>query len=693
MRSNSVQVRSKSRYRVGVDIGGTFTDVQVLNEETGEVFEFKSPTTPSNPAIGLIDALNGAARAYGFDVQQIGLILHGTTIATNAVLEYKMASGALLTTAGFEDVLEIGRHARQDIYGLYAENRRLLIERSLRFGIGERIATDGAVLSPLNETDVRTCARKLAERGIETVAVCLLNACANSVHEKRVREILREENPDLLVSLSTEICPEMREYERSSTTALNALLMPIVRSYARNLRRALAAEQLSANVLLIQSNGGTTSIENAGEQPVRLLLSGPCGGTLALERLARELSEPHLIGIDVGGTSSDIAVIEHGRAAMVTEGTVDGCPVRLPMVDIRTIGAGGGSIAWIDGSGRVRVGPRSAGALPGPACYGRGGHEPTLTDCNVVLGRIDPGAFLGGTMKLEPELARTILGKNICDRLSVSVEEAAEGIVSIAVSHMAGALRLSLFERGLDPADFALVSFGGAGGLMAAMMAQELGIPTVIFPRGASTLSAAGFLSADICYTSARARLLDATPGSVSILAESTQDLLRQATGVLEADHVPAERRRFDFGLDLRYRGQGSELTLPVSYPIDGDALEAAIAAFHDLHEQRFAFAERGAPVEVVTIRLSAYGLLAKPAAQPFQRSSFAATGLKTRPVFIDGAWMNARIYPRSCIGEHEAVEGPCIIEEGYTTIFLPAGWRVIAAATGDLLGHLETLE
>jgi N-methylhydantoinase A len=687
----TTEAQARHSFRVGVDIGGTFTDVQVLNETTGAVFEFKSPTTPANPAIGLIDALNGAARAYGFDVEQVGLILHGTTIATNAVLEYKLAAGALLTTAGFEDVLEIGRHGRQDTYGLYAENRRLLIERSRRFGVRERIDAGGTVVTALNESDVRDVARKLRVLGIETVAVCLLNACANPAHERRVRDILRAENPNLLVSLSTEICPEMREYERSSTTVLNALLMPIVRGYASKLRDALRAGGVTANVLLVQSNAGTTSVENAAEQPVRLLLSGPCGGTLALERLARELGEPHLIGIDVGGTSSDIAVIENGRSAMVTEGTIDGCPVRLPMVELRTIGAGGGSIAWIDAGGRVRVGPKSAGAVPGPACYGRGGAEPTLTDCNVVLGRIDPGAFLGGAMRLEPDLARKALLSSLCEQLGLGVEEAAEGVIAIAVSHMSAALRLSLFERGLDPADFALVSFGGAGGLMAAMMAEELGIPRVIFPRWASTLSASGFLSADICYNSARARLLEAAPAAVDAVADLMNDLLAQAAGVLDADEVASEQRKFDFSLDLRYRGRGSELTVPIVHPIDAGGLQKALAAFHDFHQQRFAFADPQAAVEIVTVRLASYGLLAKPVPQAFQPQTSSQRGaVESRSIFIAGSWQQVGIHARASLGVGQVITGPAVVEEEYTTLFLPAGWSLSSTATGDLLGRME---
>ena len=461
--------------RAAIDIGGTFTDVQVLDERDGRRSEYKVPTTPQDPSIGLIEGIAGAARALGVSPAEVKLVVHGTTIATNAVLERRFPDCALITTRGFEDVLEIGRHMRRDVYGLRAEERTLLLARDRRFGVAERTAFDGRLLTPLDESEARALAGRIVTLGIKAVAVCLLHAYANGAHERRLREILLEADPALDVSLSSEVSPELREYERLSTTVLNALLMPAVRGYLAQLEARLLQQSMATRLLIVQSNGGVCSAPMAAEQPVRLVLSGPSGGAIAVEQLAARLGMPNLVGIDMGGTSFDVVVVDAGRAASVTEGSIDGVPVRLPMIEMRTIGTGGGSIAWIDRAGRLRVGPRSAGAQPGPACYGRGGEEATVTDANLVLGRIDARRFAAGRMPLDTGRAREAITRKVGTPLGLGLEEAAEGIVRISIANMAQAIRLSLYSRGLDPADFALVSFGGAGGLHAAEIARRGG--------------------------------------------------------------------------------------------------------------------------------------------------------------------------------------------------------------------------
>ena len=505
--------------RAAIDIGGTFTDVQVLDERDGRRSEYKVPTTPQDPSIGLIEGIAGAARALGASPAEVKLVMHGTTIATNAVLERRFPDCALITTRGFEDVLEIGRHMRRDVYGLRAEERTLLLPRDRRFGVAERTAFDGRLLTQLDESEARALAGRIVTLGIKAVAVCLLHAYANGAHERRLREILLEADPALDVSLSSEVSPELREYERLSTTVLNALLMPAVRGYLAQLEGRLQQHSMAARLLIVQSNGGVCSAPMAAEQPVRLVLSGPSGGAMAVEQLAARLGMPNLVGIDMGGTSFDVVVVDAGRAAAVTEGSIDGVPVRLPMIEMRTIGTGGGSIAWIDRAGRLRVGPRSAGAQPGPACYGRGGEEATVTDANLVLGRIDTRRFAAGRMPLDTGRAREAIARKIGIPLGLELEEAAEGIVRISVANMAQAIRLSLYSRGLDPADFALVSFGGAGGLHAAEIAEEVGVGTVVYPLAAGTFSAFGILSSDIVHSLVRTRLLPLGAGAVAPLA------------------------------------------------------------------------------------------------------------------------------------------------------------------------------
>ena len=673
--------------RAAVDIGGTFTDVQMLDETDGRLFEFKVPTTPADPAIGLLEGIAGAARAMGRPIEALKLLMHGTTIATNAVLERRFDECALITTKGFEDVLEIGRHMRRDVYGLQAEQRTLLLPRTRRFGVTERIAFDGSVLTPLDEEEARSISARIAALGIKAVAVCGLHAYANPVHEERLRELLLAQDSAIHVSLSSEVSPEIREYERLSTTVLNALLMPVVRGYMAKLERALHERCPAARPLLVQSNGGVCGTRLAGAHPVGLILSGPAGGARAVEETSRRLGLPNLVGMDMGGTSFDVVVVQDGRCGMATEGSIDGLPVRLPMIELRTIGTGGGSVAWIDDTGRMRVGPRSAGAQPGPACYGRGGERATVTDANLVLGRIDPLRFAGGTVRLDESLARAAIERTIADPLALSMEEAAAGIVAIGNANMAQAIRLSLYERGLDPVDFAIVSFGGAGGLHAAELAQDVGSPTVIYPRAAGTFSALGILYSDIVHDRVRTRVHVLGPSTLAWMSGQAGELQAEAEALLAGDGVAGPHRHLAFAVDLRYRGQGYEITVPSRAAPHDDATLADVAArFHDMHEQRFAHADRAAPLEVVALRVTATGLLPKPALAPFSPTNGHATGV-TR-VFADGTWQQVRVYERAGIGTEVEIEGPALIAEAYSTIFLPGGWHIRAASTGDLVAR-----
>ncbi len=677
--------------RIAVDIGGTFTDLQVLEEASGRTLAFKTPTTPADPSEGLMAGIAGAADAFGFGLDQVSGLMHGTTIATNAVLERKLPVGALVTTSGFEDVLEIGRHVRKEVYGMRAEPRTLLIERANRFGVPERMTARGTVERALDEADARRVADAIAATGAEVVAVCLLHAYANAAHEQRLGEIIAERCGNVFVSLSSTVSPEIREFERTSTTVLNALLMPVVGRYLARLRGRMTEAGFAAPVYLVQSNGGVTTPEIAAEQPARLLLSGPSGGALAAETIAKHLSEPNLIAVDMGGTSFDVSIVHDGRTRIVTQGEVDDCPVRLPMVEIRTIGAGGGSIAWTDTAGSLQVGPQSAGADPGPVTYGRGGSEPTVTDANVALGRIDPDYFLGGAMRLDAEAARAALQARIAGPLSLGLEEAAEGILKVATAHMATAIRLSLFEKGLDPKDFALVSFGGAGGLHAVDVAVELGATRVIFPRDPGTLSAWGMLFADVAHDLAAARLLPAAPESVPALAEMAARLTAEGAGLLARDGVAEVQRDYRLAADLRYRGQAYEIMVPwPGEAVDVDGLAGAVRDFHALHMAQYAHADADAVPEIVALRLTALGRLAKPVERPFDAAG--AGGPKgQRRLYIDGAWQKAAVYDRETLPAAAEIAGPAIVEEAHSTILLPAGWTLTVANTGDLLATAET--
>ncbi len=668
--------------RIAVDIGGTFTDLQILNEDTGAADAHKVPTTPTDPSEGLIAGILEASERLGFPLGDIRAIMHGTTIATNAVLERKLPDGALLMTEGFTDVLEIGRHFRRLVYANKAEERALLVPRARRYGIAERVRADGTVERALDVEGVRAAARRAGEAGATAVAICFLHSYANPAHELEAARIVQEELPDAFVSCSHAVSPEIREFERCSTTVLNALLMPVVKTYLSKLRSRLASSGIAAPVYLVQSNGGVTTPETAGEQPARLLLSGPAGGARAAEVLSAELDLANLIAVDMGGTSYDVSIVDGGAIRQVTEGKVDGLPVRLPMIEIRTIGAGGGSIARVDETGRLHVGPESAGARPGPVSYRRGGTEPTVTDANVVLGRLDPDFFLGGAMSLDVDGARAALRDRVAGPLGLDDGAAADGVVAIATTHMASAIRLSLFEKGLDPKDFALISFGGAGGLHACDTAAEIGATRVVFPRDPGTLSAWGMLFSDVVHDIARSRLMSAEPGNIGEIERLIADMRQEGDDRLSQDRIPQADRSFPAILDLRYPGQAYE----IGVPFDGD-LSASVAGFHDAHERQYAHAERHVTPEIVTLRMAATGRLSKPASRPFAGGG-GVTVKARRAVRLAGAVRDTAIVDRDALGPGATLDGPAIVEEAHSTLLIPPGWQITVHASGALIAE-----
>jgi N-methylhydantoinase A len=674
--------------RIGIDIGGTFTDLQILDEASGALMSLKTPTTSEDPSIGLIAGLEAAAARFGFKLGDIRFLLHGTTIATNAVLERRLPRGVLVTTRGFEDVLEIGRHARRDVYALRPRREAALIARDRRIGVEERIRADGSVERALEEPAITRLIARLEALGAETVAVALLNAFVNADHEKTLCARILAAHPRLPVSLSSEISPEIREYERSSTTVLNALLVPVVRTYLENLAARLEAKGIDGHLLLVQSNGGVCSVEVAKREPVRLLLSGPSGGALAAVNAAHALARPNLVGIDMGGTSFDVSVVAEGKLTRVTQGEIDALPVRLPMIEIRTIGAGGGSIAAVDAGGRLTVGPRSAGARPGPVCYGQGGEAPTVTDANLALGRLDPDRFLGGAIRLDTKGARAAIDARVARPLGLDTDRAAEGILAVTNVNLAAAIRLSLFEKGLDPRDFSLLSFGGAGGLHAIAVAEELGIGEVIFPPDASTFSANGILHSDVTHDLARSRVLAASDANLAALVRAAAELRREGAALLEADGISRDAWRLSLSADMRYRGQAFELVVPWGDVTPTQETLARLQAdFHALHRQRFSYANPEDPVEIVTLRLSAVGRLPSP---PDVRMAARSHDHPTtaRRVFVDGGWREIVIHRRDALGT--TVFGPALIEEDYTIVLVASGWRLSLGAGGNLIARHE---
>ncbi len=679
--------------RVAVDVGGTFTDLQIHDAASGLVNSIKTPTTPDDPSQGLLNGINEAAAKFGFAPGDVGLIMHGSTIATNAVLERKLPKGALITTAGFEDVLEIGRHIRKNVYALKAEPRALLIRRPQRYGVIERVRADGTVETPVDKSALMAIAERIRSQNVEAVAIAFLHAYRNPANEQRAADLLAEQLPNISISMSSEASPEIREYERTSTTVLNALLKPVISGYLGRLEERLQGAGIDAPIYMVQSNGGVALPDEAARMPVKLLLSGPAGGAMAMAGLARHHVIANLVGFDMGGTSSDVSVVIDGAVGETTESEIDGLPLRLPMIEIRTIGAGGGSIARVE-HGALRVGPESAGAVPGPACYAKGGTMATVTDANAALGRIAPEAFMAGRMTIDVERATAAVETHIAGPLSLDRDAACAGIVEVANTHMAGAIRLSLFEKGADPAEFALAPFGGAAGLHACAIAEELDIARIVFPADASTLSARGILDADLRRDLSHSELMIAGPENAARITTIVAGLKNEAEALLARDGLAKEHWRVEFAGDLRYRGQAYEITTPwpdldANTSVDAAAVARLIEAFHELHRIRYSHSAPDEAVELVTVRAIATGLLDHPQSGG-REAPASADPPRSRSVFLDGDWREVPVYSRAAVllqaSPARPIEGPLIVEEDYTVLLVTAGWQLCRAGTSDLI-------
>mgnify|MGYP006281329439 CR=1 FL=1 len=652
--------------RIGVDVGGTFTDFVLYDPEAGTYRTLKVFSTPEDPSEGV---RRGLDRAEADSPEEV---VHGSTVATNAVLERKGARTALVTTGGFEDVLTIARQNRTDLYDLSAGRPAPLVPPDRCFGVDERVDGEGRVLRELDEEELDPLVDALRAADVESVAVSLLFSFLHPEHEERVAERLRDEGFD--VSRSSEILPEFREYERASTTAVNAYVGPILDRYLGRLDRSLGDSRFR----IMQSNGGSVGTGEARRHGVRSILSGPAGGAVGALRVARGAGHENVISFDMGGTSTDVSLLR-GGVEVTSEARVGGLPVRVPVIDIHTVGAGGGSVGRVDAGGALRVGPESAGADPGPACYGRGGERATVTDAHVVLGRLPPDAFLGGRIALDADRAERALdavgreaGLEPGDGLS-RAERAALGVVRVANAHMERALRVISVERGHEPEDFAMVSYGGAGGLHAAELARRLGIAEVVVPPAASVLSAFGMLSADVVRDYVRTVML---PGDTRVeeLRERIRPMAERGRRDVGAEGVPTDRIHVEPALDMRYRGQSYELEVPLE--------EEFVSRFHREHRRAYGHAEPGAPVEVVNLRVRAVGEV-RPPPLPDREPGPAdpEEALRsTRPVVLgaDGAVGRSEVpvYDGEALRPGHEVPGPAVVARSDTTVLLGPGDR-----------------
>ena len=667
--------------RVAVDIGGTFTDATRIDEETGAVSIAKVLTTPADPAEGFMQAFERALG--GHDAERVRFVVHATTVATNAIIEGKVARSGFVTTAGFRDLLEIGRQVRPTLYDTRFEKTPPLVPRDRAVEVRERLGPAGEVLLPLDEESVREAARLLRREQVESVAVCLLHSYVNPEHERRVGAILADELPGVPVSLSAEVAPEFREYLRASTTVINAAVRPVIQRYLERIEARLAEAGVRAQLLVMQSSGGVFGSDAAAVRPVFMVESGPAAGVIASAYLGGVVGRRDLLSFDMGGTTAKVGLVQDGRPTVTKDYNVggqagagigrlslSGYPVRTPVVDLVEIGAGGGSIAWVDSGGLLRVGPQSAGAKPGPVCYGRGGTEPTITDANLVLGRLNPSYFLGGEMALDDDAARAAIEERCATPLGLSVIDAAHGIVEIANAAMVNALHLISIQRGYDPRDFVLVAFGGAGPAHANAMARESELPTVLVPPSPGIFSATGLLTTDLKRDAATTLLRPLEEADPAELEAAFAELESAGADDLEREGLPRDRIEFVRQVDLRYVGQSYELTVPAG--------EDLLARFHAEHDRAYGFAAPSEPVELVSLRLTTIGRMAKPPVRRLEPGRQPEPKDHREVYFSEsGGFVRCPIYDRDGLAADARIEGPAVVEELDATTVVHPGFCV----------------
>jgi N-methylhydantoinase A len=666
------------RYRVTVDTGGTFSDFVYLNEDTDEITVAKIPSTPDDPSRAILAGVE-LLIAKGVAPTDIRYFCHGTTVGTNALLEGKGVRTGLLVTEGFRGIYEVQEQSRPHgpiIFDIMYDKPTLLAPASLTGEARERVASNGEILLPLDEAQVRAEAHRLAQAGVESIAVCLLFSFLAPQHEARIRAILEEEIPGCSVSLSSEIVPQIREYYRLSTTVINAYLQPILAHYIASLDGRLNGVGVSTpQKYIMQSNGGMSTFAATAKKAVATVLSGPAGGITASMQACRTTGFQNLITFDMGGTSCDVALIKDGEPSVSMRGKIEGRDIALPMIDINTVSAGGGTLARVDRFGTLEVGPQSAGAQPGPACYGRGGEQPTITDCNLVLGYLSPDNFLGGKMTLDRARAHLAVDNHVAKKLDMSVPAAAEGIVRIINVKMQEAIKAISTMRGHDLRDFMLLAFGGAGPLHAGRMAEDLGMAGVIVPLFPGVYSAMGLVMSDVKHDYIRSRLGPLAGMTEAQINTVLDDLAKQARAELAAEHFTEAQIRIEPGLDMRYAGQGYEITVPCDPVLKPGAIKALRQRFDELHKESFGHTAPDEPVEIVSYRLRGVGLV-----PPVKIAEFAPTGAKlsdavreTRKAQFDGKIVDCPVYQREKLDVGATFKGPAIIDQlDCTTVLFP---------------------
>lgn len=662
--------------RMSIDIGGTFTDLVAVDEDTGKILLGKDPTTPEDFAKGVMNAIDKSDA----DPQSISQFVHGTTVVINALTERSGQKTALITTKGFRDVLEIQRANRPDMYNLFYRKPKPFVPRRYRFEVSERLNSKGEELKKLDEKAVRKVAQTCKEKELSSIAVCFIHSYVNPAHEKRVKEIIEDIYPEAFVTLSHELTQEWREYERTNTTVLNSYVKPITHQYLKSLEERLEGCKLTATRFAMQSNGGTATFDQAKELPIHLIESGPVGGAIGASVLGETINESNIISFDMGGTTAKVSLIENGDMKINTEYHIEksaksaGYPIRIPVVDIVEVGAGGGSIGWIDKGGAINVGPRSAGATPGPACYSLGGTQPTVTDANLLTGRLNSDYFLGGEMKLSVKKAKKSM-EEIASHFNIDETEAAHGILRVTNANMLGALERVSIERGHDPRDFTMVAYGGAGGLHGPGLARELNMKKVIIPQAPGQFSAWGMLMTNLRHDLIRTMVMSSSTEKVGQMNKVFDEMNKEATARLKDEGFTMDLVTTDLFLDLRYKGQEHTVRTPADHDrLSEQNLPDIMERFHKLHNQAYSF-RLDDPVEVVNFHLVAWGQVEKPSLEPLseggKKLSEALKG--EREVDFEEEMLITDIYERDKLPVGAEINGPALVEEPVcTTIIYP---------------------
>jgi N-methylhydantoinase A len=678
-----------SELRFGVDVGGTFTDLCLVNQQTGNVFYLKLRSTPSDPAEAVLKGVEQLLTKAGAPVNSIKHFAHGTTTATNALIERRGARIGVVTTAGFKDLLELARQKRPHLYDLQTEKPPRLVPRNLCKEVQDGVTYSGDILIPLDETDVEAAICELTEQGdVQSIAVCLLHSYANPQHELRIRQLIHERFPSIYVSTSHEVLREFREYERFSTTVINSYVGPTVSRYLSRLESVLHQQGLEATPHISASNGGVMSFQSGSEQAAALIRSGPAAGVAGASYVGELSGHRNLLTMDMGGTSVDVCVVQEGEPAVARQSQIDGLPVKLPMIDVHSVGAGGGSIAWID-NGLLKVGPRSAGASPGPASYGRGGELPTLTDAHLLLGRLSPDHVLADSIPLDYDLAKSAIDQKIARPLELSSVEAASGIVAVMEATLIRAVRRMSVERGLDPGDFTLVAYGGAGPLHGAAIAQELGISKVLIPERPGLLCAIGLLATDIRSDFSRAKILPISDSVGGEVARIFKELEHEAHAWLEREGIAPSKHRLIRTVDMRYRGQNHEISVPLA---DGKITEQTLRelnlGFHEAHENAYGYSAKNETTEMVAYRVAAFGSVPKVQFNILTALNKSSAHDRSRPVYFESTrgYVDTPVIQRNTLTPKDRIEGPAIIEQMDSTTVIPPRFRGMINEFGNLI-------